>query len=103
MTKKKRKGVRKKKLIDIPCETNIYTAVEKHVSSKKIYILILLATVSSTCFQQIVKQIEVIQKVVLPEVSKLNKSVMNKNQGDQIQFSPEKKTLENVTQQYHSG
>ena len=40
------------------------------------------------------KQIEVVKEVVLPEVSKLNDTVMNKNHRDQTQFSPEKKTLE---------
>ena len=39
----------------------------------------------------IIKQIEVVKELVLPEVFKLNDSVMNKNQRDQIQFSPEKK------------
>ena len=37
---------------------------------------------------------EVVKEVVLPEVSELNDSVMNKNHKDQTQFSPEKKTLE---------
>ena len=31
---------------------------------------------------------------MLPEVSKLNHSLKNKNQEDQIQISPEKKTVE---------
>ena len=33
---------------------------------------------------------KVIQEVVSPEVSKLNRVVMNKNQGDQTKFSLEK-------------
>ena len=37
-------------------------------------------------------QTNVIQEEVLPEVSKLNHVVMNKKQGGQIKFSPEKKT-----------
>ena len=47
----------------------------------------------STSSQKTLEQIEVIQYVVSPEVSKLIQSVMNKNPGDQIQFSAEKKTL----------
>ena len=42
------------------------------------------------CFE-IVEQIEVVKEVVLPEVSKLNDTVMNKNHRDQTQFSPEKR------------
>ena len=34
---------------------------------------------------------KVIQEVVSPEVSKLNHAVMNKKQGDQMQFSLEKR------------
>ena len=37
-----------------------------------------------------VKQIEVIQEVISPELSNLNDQIMNKKRGDQIQFSPEK-------------
>ena len=48
-----------------------------------------------------VKQIEVIQEVVSPEVSKLNDRKMNKKRGDQIQFSPEKKTLKKRKWIYH--
>ena len=33
----------------------------------------------------------IIQKVVSPEVSKLNHAVMNKKEGDQMQFSLEKR------------
>ena len=44
----------------------------------------------STCFQT-AKQVEVIFKeVVLPEVSKLNDSTMNKNHRGQTQLSSEK-------------
>ena len=46
-------------------------------------------------FFQTVKKIEFVKDVVLPEVSKLNDSVINKNHRDQTQFSPERKTLEN--------
>ena len=34
---------------------------------------------------------KVIQELVSPEVSKLNHPVMNKKQGDQMQFSPERR------------
>ena len=46
--------------------------------------------VASTCFQT-VEQSEVVKKVVLPEVSKLNDSIMNKNHRDKTKFSLEKK------------
>ena len=42
--------------------------------------------------QQIIEQTKVILEVVSPEVSKLNHAVLNKKQGDQMQFSPEKIT-----------
>ena len=37
---------------------------------------------------QIAEQIDVIQEVVLPAVAKLNDSAINKEKGDQTQFSP---------------
>ena len=37
------------------------------------------------------KQTKVIQEVVSPKVSRLNHSVMNKKQGDEIQFNLEKR------------
>ena len=40
-------------------------------------------------YQQTVEWFEVIEKVVPPRVSKLNHSVMNKKQRDQVQFSAE--------------
>ena len=40
-----------------------------------------------------IEQSAIVKKVVLPEVSKLNDSVMNKSHMDQTQFSPEKRTL----------
>ena len=46
--------------------------------------------VPSTCFQA-VEQIEVVKEVILPEVLKLNESIMNKSPRDETQFSPEKK------------
>ena len=67
------------------------------MSHQKLYILLVndyeVATyIPSTSSQQNVKQTEVIQEVVSPEVSKVNHSVMNKKRGNQIEFSPEKKT-----------
>ena len=60
-------------------------------------ILVLLSIyndqVVSTCFQT-VEHSEVVKKVVLAVILKLNDLVMNKNHRDQTQFSPEKKTLE---------
>ena len=41
--------------------------------------------------QQTNEQTKVIQEVVSPEVSKLYYTLLNKKQGDQIQFFPEKK------------
>ena len=37
---------------------------------------------------QIAEQIDVIQEVVLPAVTKLNDSAINKEKGDHTQFSP---------------
>ena len=37
------------------------------------------------------KQTKVIQEVVSPKVSRLNQSVMNKKQGDEMQFNLEKR------------
>ena len=86
----KRKGVSKKKLIDTPCQSNINTVVEKPFSSEN---RLSGTTVNDEVLKyhqhQTVKQFEVLE-VVLPEVSKLNDSVMTKNQGDQTQFFPEK-------------
>ena len=39
---------------------------------------------------QIFEQIEVIQEVVLPGISKLNDSALDKREGDLTQFSPKK-------------
>ena len=45
-------------------------------------------------YQQTNEQTNVIQEVVSPEVSMLNPAVMNKKQGDQMQFSLEKEDQE---------
>ena len=53
-----------------------------------------VASCIPTINQQTVKQTEVMQEVVSSEVIKLNQTLYNKQkQGDQIQFSPEKKTV----------
>ena len=67
------------------------------MSHQKLYILLVndyeVATyIPSTSSQQNVKQTEVIQEEVSPEVSKVNHSVMNKKRGNKIEFSQEKKT-----------
>ena len=41
--------------------------------------------------EQTIEQTKVIQEVASPGLSKLNDAVMNKKQGDQMQFSPEKR------------
>ena len=74
-------------MIDTLCESNINTIIEENLQ-QKIDILVLLSIsinevpLSSS---QTVTQIEVVKEVVLSEVSKLNDSVMNKEQGDQTQ------------------
>ena len=45
-------------------------------------------------FPQTVEKIEAVKEVVWLEVFKLTDSVINKNDRDQVQFSPERKTLE---------
>ena len=49
-------------------------------------------TINKQNCQQISKQTKVIQEVVSLEEFKLNHSVINKKQAEQIQFSPHKKT-----------
>ena len=46
---------------------------------------------STNWSQQTNEQTKINQEVVLPEVSKLNHAVMNKKQGDQMQFPLEKR------------
>ena len=43
--------------------------------------------------EQTIEQTKVIQEVASPGLSKLNDAVMNKKQGDRMQFSPEKRIL----------
>ena len=82
--------------IDTPSESNINHLL-KNICSHHIAIYFLLSIVCCQCVPstctQIVRQIEVIQELVLAEVSWLNNSVMKKKQGEQAQFSPEKKRL----------
>ena len=72
-------------MIDTPCESNIYTAVEEHFSSENTRHsgiaanLQWLSTINMFSKRQI---IEVAKEVVFPEVSKLNDSVTNKNHRD---------------------
>ena len=86
-SEEKEKKVVQKNLIDKLCESNINTIIEENLQ-QKIDILVLLSIsinevpLSSS---QTVTQIEVVKEVVLSEVSKLNDSVMNKEQGDQTQ------------------
>ena len=92
-SEEKEKKVVQKNLIDKLCESNINTIIEENLQ-QKIDILVLLSIsinevpLSSS---QTVTQIEVVKEVVLPEVSKLNDSVMNKEQGDQTQKKSSKK------------
>ena len=87
-SEEKEKKVVQKNLIDKLCESNINTIIEENLQ-QKIDILVLLSIsingvpLSSS---QTVTQIEVVKEVVLSEVSKLNDSVMNKEQGDQTQI-----------------
>ena len=92
-SEEKEKKVVQKNLIDKLCESNINTIAEENLQ-QKIDILVLLSIsinevpLSSS---QTVTQIEVVKEAVLPEVSKLNDSVMNNEQGDQTQKKSSKK------------
>ena len=90
---KKIKGVQKWKFIDAPCESNLKTVIEEHVSSKNIHSDSCCQwwSIPSTSSQQVVKQIKVIQEIASPEVSQLNQARMNKKQGYRIQLSSVKK------------
>ena len=90
--------------------SNIKTAVEEHLQSENAYTYILLVNDLTVwwwssyvptdlpsikkLYQQTNEQTNVIQEVVSPEVSMLNPAVMNKKQGDQMQFSLEKEDQE---------
>ena len=54
------------------------------------YILLVDDLPSTNNFWKTNEQTKVIQEVVSPELSKLNHAVMNKNQGNQMQFSLKK-------------
>ena len=83
----KSKGISKKKLIDAPFESNFKTIVKEFVLSAA-------GRWSwwNSCSYTISKKnsLNKLSIKVTQEVFKLNKSVMNKEQGDQIQFSPKK-------------
>ena len=75
LRKKKSKAVQKKKLTGAPCESNIKTIGEEHISSGNNFTFWYCDRwwhKPSAASQQTVKQIEVTQEVVSPELSKLN-------------------------------
>ena len=69
---------------------DIKTVAQEHLSSENVTRYLLTCYQQSHESQQTNEQTKVIQEVVSPEVSKLNHAVMNKKQGDQMQFSLEK-------------
>ena len=81
-------------MIDTPCERNINVAVKEPVSLENIHSDIVLDNEVVNSSQQTVKQIEVNLEAVLPEISKLNDSVI-KEKHNEIQSSfLQKKTLQ---------
>ena len=81
-------------MIDTPCESNINVAVKEPVSLENIHSDIVLDNEVVNSSQQTVKQIEVNLEAVLPEISKLNDSVI-KEKHNEIQSSfLQKKTLQ---------
>ena len=81
-------------MIDTPCERNINVAVIEPVSLENIHSDIVLDNEVVNSSQQTVKQIEVNLEAVLPEISKLNDSVI-KEKHNEIQSSfLQKKTLQ---------
>ena len=74
-------------MIETPSESGVYTAIEEYLSTENFHSDIVVDDegyiINSP--QQTVEQIEVIQEVVLPEVSKSNHSVIKK--GNETQFS----------------
>ena len=69
---------------------DIKTVVQEHLSSENVTRYLLTCYQQSHESQQTNEQTKVIQEVVSPEVSKLKQAVMNKKQGDHMQFSLEK-------------
>ena len=81
-------------MIDTQCERNINVAVKEPVSLENIHSDIVLDNEVVNSSQQTVKQIEVNLEAVLPEISKLNDSVI-KEKHNEIQSSfLQKKTLQ---------
>ena len=78
--KRKKAGIQKRKLIEHL----------QNMSHQKIYTFWYANDDAPATYSQIVEQIEVIQGVVLPWISKLNDSAPDKKQGRQTQFSPKK-------------
>ena len=71
---------------------NINTAVAKHVSSENIAMFKFCFKWWSTINLFLNhKKIEIIKEVVLPQASNLEDTMIKKKQGNQIQFSPEKR------------
>ena len=89
-----KKGFMKKNVTDSRCKSNITVMLLlKNISHPKIPrhsgIAVNLPSLSTIKMFQIVEQIKVV-KVVLPEVSNLNESAMNKNHRDQTVSSMKK-------------
>ena len=70
-------------MIDTPYESIINTAVEKHFSSRNRYYGIVASDENGTKVpsnsSQIIKKIELVDEVFLPQVSNPNDSIMSKN------------------------
>ena len=94
LRKKKKKIIRKKKLIDTPCERNINVAVKKHVSLENIHSHIVVDNEVVNSSQQTFEQIEVTLEAVLPEISKLNDLVIKEKNNDIQSSFLQKKTVQ---------
>ena len=80
-------------MIDTPCESKINTVVEVNFSLENRYSGIVVNDEVLKYYQYLLKpskKIEIVEEVFLREPFSLNDSVMQKNQGDQTQFSLEK-------------
>lgn len=68
-------------MIDGSCESNINVVIEENILSKNIHshsVCCWWWSIASSFSQQNDEQIDVIKEIVLPEVSRLNDSVMDK-------------------------
>ena len=81
-------------MIDAPCESNIKINVEEHVSSENVHsagdVREAIYHQCANQSQEAVKRTEVIQKVVLPEVSQLYHPPMNKTRENKYHFLQKK-------------